>query len=72
MAELPFVPLSAPAPRSTPARVQIIDVDMPFASMVGFMIKWALASIPALIILFCIVGFGIAVLGALGAAAFHS
>ena len=29
--------------------------------MVGFMIKWVLASIPALIILFCIVGFGVAV-----------
>ncbi len=32
--------------------VKVIDFDMTFSSMVGFMIKWALASIPALIILF--------------------
>ena len=71
MTEPPYLPISAPVPRATPSRVQIIDVDMPFASMVGFMIKWALASIPALIILFCIVGFGVAVLGGIGAAMFH-
>ena len=32
--------------------VRIIDFDMPFNSMVLFMIKWALASIPAIIIIF--------------------
>jgi hypothetical protein len=32
--------------------VNIIDFDMPFLSMVTFMVKWAIASIPALIILF--------------------
>ena len=31
--------------------VKIIDFDMPFSSMVTFMIKWVLASIPAMIIL---------------------
>ena len=31
--------------------VSIVDVHMPFWSMVVFMIKWAIASIPALIIL---------------------
>ena len=31
--------------------MRIIDVDMPFESMVGFMVKWALASIPAILIL---------------------
>ena len=31
--------------------VKIIDFDMPFGSMVTFMIKWVLASIPAMIIL---------------------
>jgi len=36
--------------------VKIIDFDMPFGSMVTFMIKWVLASIPAFIIL-SIVGF---------------
>ena len=38
-----------------PQRVVVQDVDMPFGSMVVFIIKWTLASIPALIIL-CIVG----------------
>jgi len=32
-------------------RVIVTDIHMPFVSMVSFMIKWALASIPALIIL---------------------
>jgi hypothetical protein len=34
-----------------PASVRIIDVKMPFGSMVVFMVKWAIAAIPALIIL---------------------
>ena len=34
--------------------VKIQDIDMPFGSMVSFMIKWALASIPAIMILFAI------------------
>ena len=34
--------------------VKIEDIDMPFGSMVSFMIKWALASIPAIMILFII------------------
>lgn len=33
-------------------KVVVTDVDMPFFSMVGFMVKWALAAIPALLILF--------------------
>lgn len=32
-------------------RVAVVDLDMPFASMVGFMVKWSLAAIPALLIL---------------------
>jgi hypothetical protein len=31
--------------------VKIVDVNMPFGSMVVFMVKWAIASIPALLIL---------------------
>ena len=31
--------------------VEVSDFDMPFWSMVVFMVKWAIASIPALIIL---------------------
>ena len=32
--------------------VKIIDFDMPFGSMVKLMIKWALASVPAIFIFF--------------------
>lgn len=36
------------------SEVVITDIKMPFSSMIVFMIKWALASIPALIILIVI------------------
>jgi len=32
-------------------QVSIVDVRMPFQSMVVFMVKWAIASIPAFIVL---------------------
>lgn len=37
--------------------VVVTDIDMPFFSMVGFMVKWAIASIPALIVLLIIGAF---------------
>ncbi len=43
--------------------VIIKNFKMPFWSMVGFMIKWALASIPAIIILTIIVSFAISIIG---------
>ncbi len=46
--------------------VRIIDVDMTFTSMVGFMIKWGLASIPAIIIVLLVVFVGLTMLGVLG------
>jgi len=33
-------------------QVEIKDINMPFMSMVIFMVKWAIASIPAMLILF--------------------
>jgi hypothetical protein len=33
------------------SEVRIVDISVPFWSMVIFMVKWALASIPAIIIL---------------------
>lgn len=48
-----------------PTQVVVTDIKMPFESMVIFMVKWALASIPAFIILyvmFLVIG---GVLGAL-------
>jgi len=37
--------------------VKIVDVRMPFWSMVVFMIKWAIASIPAFFVLALIFSF---------------
>jgi hypothetical protein len=48
------------SPRSQ--QVVVTDVRMPFFSMVTFMVKWTLASIPAMIIL-AIVGGVIAAIG---------
>ena len=38
------------------SEVVVTDIDMPFGSMVKFMVKWSLASIPAFIILAVIFG----------------
>jgi hypothetical protein len=38
------------------ARVSVVDINMPFASIVGFMVKWAIAAIPAFLIL-VVIGF---------------
>lgn len=40
-----------PAQPTPPAEVAVVDFSMPFASMVVFMVKWALAAIPAFLIL---------------------
>ena len=41
--------------------VTVVDVQMPFGSMVMFILKWTLASIPAVIIVMCI-GFVVALM----------
>jgi len=33
------------------SKVEVTDINMPFSSMVWFMVKWAIASIPAIIVL---------------------
>lgn len=43
--------------------VHITGVDIPMADMVVFMIKWALASIPAAIVLFVLGAFLVGLLG---------
>lgn len=45
-----------------PTEVVVVDIRMRFLSMVIFMVKWVIASIPALIILF--------ILGMIGTALF--
>jgi hypothetical protein len=46
-------------------RVSVTDVQMPFASMVTFMVKWALAAIPAMLILIFIGAVAVGFLRAL-------
>lgn len=38
----------------TVQKVSVSDVSMPFGSMVVFILKWTLASIPAMLIIFII------------------
>jgi hypothetical protein len=45
------------------AEVVVIDIKMPFWSMVAFMVKWVIASIPAILIL---VVLGVMLSGFLG------
>lgn len=59
MRERAVEPESSPVePKPAPARmplgpspVVVTDIHMPFGSMVAFMVKWAIAAIPALLIL---------------------
>ena len=44
-------------------KVKVIDFNMEFGSMVWFMIKWALASIPAFIILFILMTLLVSIFG---------
>ena len=42
------------------SEVAVVDINMPFGSMVAFMVKWAIASIPAMLIVFIIfLGFAV-------------
>lgn len=43
--------MSTVDPTITPARVSVVDIDMPFGSMVKLLLKWTLAAIPAVLIL---------------------
>ena len=45
-------------PVKFPKSIEISDINMKFGSMVAFMIKWTIASIPAFIIL-AVIGFAI-------------
>lgn len=43
--------------------VVVTDVQMPFGSMVSFMVKWIIASIPAVLIILIMVALTATVLG---------
>ena len=47
-------PMNVFVDNNSPINVNVRDIEMNFSSMVIFMVKWAIASIPALIILFMI------------------
>ncbi|TJY63096.1 hypothetical protein E4T66_05135 [Sinimarinibacterium sp. CAU 1509] len=49
------------------SRVIVTDIQMPFWSMVTFMVKWVIAAIPAMLILMFIGLFAYSALSALGA-----
>jgi hypothetical protein len=50
-------------PPAAPHRIAIVDLDIPFWRMVAIIIKWAFASIPAIIIISVIFGIIGAVIG---------
>jgi CHASE2 domain-containing sensor protein len=57
-------------PAIRPTTVVVTDIHMSFSSMVIFMVKWAIASIPALLILFLLGAVAIGFLkGLLGSSA---
>jgi hypothetical protein len=37
--------------REEQVNVNVVDINMPFGSMVGFIVKWSIASIPAALVL---------------------
>lgn len=51
--------------------VVVSDIKMPFMSMVVFMIKWAIASIPAFIILSILFGIMSLIFGGFMGGMFH-
>ena len=55
-------------PLSSRMQVVVTDIDMPFMSMARFMVKWTIAAIPAMIVLFILGAIAAAVLGGI----FHS
>jgi hypothetical protein len=54
-----------------PQKVTVTDIDMPFGSMVAFIFKWTLASIPALILLLIVGGVCAAIFGGVIAGLTH-
>lgn len=53
-------------PKIKPIEVKLTGIDIPFWDMVVFMVTAAIAAIPAIIILFLILGAVLAMLGGIG------
>jgi hypothetical protein len=61
----PGNPASYARPVTQVTPVTVTDIDMPFLSMMSFMVKWALATIPAFFILAVVGGMGWGILVAI-------
>jgi hypothetical protein len=48
--------------------IRVVNIDMPFWSMVTFMVKWAVATIPAFLLLFAVGAICVLLFGGIGAA----
>ena len=48
--------------------IRVVNIDMPFWSMVTFMVKWAVATIPAFLLLFAVGAVCVLLFGGIGAA----
>ena len=58
--------IAAAPSRPRPQEVVVVDLNMSFSSMVWFMVKWVLASIPAMIILAILFLVATSVIGLIG------
>jgi hypothetical protein len=56
-------PPHAQAHHFVPQSVRVVDLDMPFFSMVTFMVKWAFAAIPAILIITLTIAVAMGILG---------
>lgn len=59
-----------PAAPSGPMPVAVVDLEIPFGSMVRLMVKWAIASLPAFFILFVLAAIVFVVFGSFASALF--
>ena len=74
MSTLPPQPPPYLPPTAVPLRqaVVITDIDMPFGSMVRFIVKWVIASIPAIIILWVLMALCAGIVAFLFGGFFHT
>jgi hypothetical protein len=56
-----------PAPREPAIDVAIVEINIPFFSLVGFLVKLTLAAIPAAFISWLVIAWLIGVVGRMGA-----
>lgn len=65
MADQPVQFVSSGNQGNHPTQVTVTDIDMPFVSMMSFMVKWTLAAIPAFFVLAVVGAVGWGIIGAI-------